>query len=148
MNLQYANATKWANRSSTKIDLTVRFSEISEDLPFTADPNDTEAHGRDIYARAVAGEFGEVAPFDPVPPTTEQVSRSIKSQRNALLVASDWTQLPDVPESIKAEWATYRQALRDFPQQAGFPWYDSVVAETDYGFAIETANSPWPVPPT
>jgi len=82
MNLQYANAPKWANRSSTKIDLTVRFSEISEDLPFTADPNDTEAHGRDIYARAVAGEFGEVAPFDPVPPTTEQVSRSIKSQRN------------------------------------------------------------------
>lgn len=35
--------------------------------------------------------------------------------RNDLLVMSDWTQLPDSPldAAKKAEWATYRQALRD-----------------------------------
>lgn len=35
--------------------------------------------------------------------------------RRFLLKDSDWTQLPDVPLSAekKAEWATYRQALRD-----------------------------------
>ena len=37
--------------------------------------------------------------------------------RISLLVQSDWTQLPDVPLSNekKAEWATYRQELRDLP---------------------------------
>lgn len=43
--------------------------------------------------------------------------------RNHLLANSDWTQLPDVPLTAeqKAAWATYRQALRDVPAQAGFP---------------------------
>lgn len=40
-------------------------------------------------------------------------------KRNNKLIASDWTQMPDSPLSAekKAEWATYRQALRDLPQQ-------------------------------
>ena len=46
-----------------------------------------------------------------------------RSVRNDLLVASDWTQMPDSPlgESKKTEWATYRQSLRDVPEQSGFP---------------------------
>ena len=38
-------------------------------------------------------------------------------KRNRKLQASDWTQLPDAPisESKKAEWKTYRQNLRDIP---------------------------------
>ena len=37
--------------------------------------------------------------------------------RDSLLAQSDWTQMPDSPltDSKKLEWATYRQALRDFP---------------------------------
>ena len=40
-------------------------------------------------------------------------------KRNNRLIASDWTQMPDSPlsDSMKAEWATYRQQLRDLPQQ-------------------------------
>lgn len=34
--------------------------------------------------------------------------------RNQLLKDSDWSQLPDATCDRKA-WATYRQALRDFP---------------------------------
>lgn len=34
--------------------------------------------------------------------------------RNQLLAASDWSQLPDATCDRQA-WATYRQALRDFP---------------------------------
>ena len=39
------------------------------------------------------------------------------NKRNGKLKDSDWTQLPDSPlsDSKKAEWATYRQALRDIP---------------------------------
>ena len=41
--------------------------------------------------------------------------------RNRLLVETDWTQAADVPQALKDKWAPYRQALRDVPQQAGFP---------------------------
>lgn len=41
----------------------------------------------------------------------------IKMRRVQLLYDCDWTQAADSPlsESKKAEWRTYRQALRDFP---------------------------------
>ena len=44
----------------------------------------------------------------------------IRQQRNQLLKASDWTQVADAPVDKQA-WATYRQALRDITEQAGFP---------------------------
>lgn len=41
----------------------------------------------------------------------------IKEVRNRKLVESDWTVNPEISmtEAKKAEWASYRQALRDFP---------------------------------
>ena len=41
----------------------------------------------------------------------------VRSHRTHLLSESDWTQVADSPlsDSKKAEWATYRQALRDLP---------------------------------
>lgn len=44
-----------------------------------------------------------------------------RSKRNQLLTESDWTQVADAPQATKDKWAPYRQALRDVPQQAGFP---------------------------
>ncbi len=42
---------------------------------------------------------------------------SARHIRTGLLVQSDWAELPTTPMSDekRAEWATYRQALRDFP---------------------------------
>ena len=42
---------------------------------------------------------------------------SIREERDALLARCDWTQLSDngLSDSKKAEWATYRQSLRDLP---------------------------------
>jgi len=54
---------------------------------------------------------------------------NIRTQRNAKLAASDWTQLADASVNALA-WATYRQALRDITEQAD-------------PFAIE-----WPVEPS
>lgn len=36
-------------------------------------------------------------------------------RRNQLLTDSDWTQMPDnaLSDSVKGQWASYRQALRD-----------------------------------
>ena len=44
----------------------------------------------------------------------------IRSQRNQLLTASDWTQVLDAPIDRTA-WAAYRQALRDITSQEDFP---------------------------
>lgn len=47
----------------------------------------------------------------------------LRQQRDAMLAACDWTQAPDSPldAGAKVAWATYRAALRNVPQQAGFP---------------------------
>lgn len=48
----------------------------------------------------------------------------IRSQRNDLLDATDYTQMPDYPGSDEERnfWISFRQALRDIPSQPGFPW--------------------------
>ena len=64
----------------------------------------------------------------PVPPprNIDGEWNRVRMQRNALLTQSDTAVLPDrwaamTPEKQQA-WSTYRQALRDIPLQAGFPW--------------------------
>lgn len=47
-------------------------------------------------------------------------NQAARMLREAALVDSDWTQLPDT-QLDKTVWATYRQALRDITLQAGFP---------------------------
>ena len=46
--------------------------------------------------------------------------KELRFDRTVRLVESDWSRLDDVglSESKKAEWATYRQALRDLPSSA------------------------------
>ena len=50
---------------------------------------------------------------------TPDIFPIIRNARNGLLEESDWTQVNDSPltDAKKAEWATYRQALRDLPSQ-------------------------------
>ena len=58
-----------------------------------------------------------------------EISASIKAIqvrmcRDNLLDDCDWTVLPDSPLSDEEKdlWTEYRQALRDIPQQEGFPF--------------------------
>lgn len=53
-----------------------------------------------------------------------------RTVRDKLLKDTDWSQGVDVSETTKLLWAGYRQALRDVPAQAGFPF-----------------NIVWPTPP-
>ena len=50
-----------------------------------------------------------------------QQAKSVRATRGQKLADSDWTQVADAKVN-KTAWATYRQALRDIPSQAGFPW--------------------------
>jgi hypothetical protein len=53
----------------------------------------------------------------------EAKAKAVRNERDRLLAESDWTQLADAPlaDEEKAVWAATRQALRDVPQQTGFP---------------------------
>jgi hypothetical protein len=150
MKLVYAKDPVWANRSKTLINVTARFEEIEEDLPFTANPDDTEEHGRDIYAKALEGEFGEVAPFDPPQVPLDYVEWAVREIRNEKLQTEvdpivtnplRWGELS--PEQQQA-YSNYRRALLDITEDPAFPWYDLIVVETDYGFDVNPALIPWP----
>ena len=60
---------------------------------------------------------------DQIDRDTQAKAETVRSQRNGLLLKSDWTQLTDAPLTAdqKTAWANYRQELRDITNQAGFP---------------------------
>lgn len=54
----------------------------------------------------------------------EEVAAEARKARNALIAETDYLLEADYPisEEDKAKWTTYRQALRDVPEQSGFPY--------------------------
>lgn len=59
---------------------------------------------------------GEVQFVEAPEPDIDAAWASIREERNRLLAACDWTQLPDAPVDTAA-WAVYRQELRDVTLQ-------------------------------
>ena len=49
----------------------------------------------------------------------DRAAAQVRAERDEKLAASDWRASSDL--TLSTEWATYRQALRDIPSQAGFP---------------------------
>lgn len=94
------------------------FSKITDELAagryFNEPPDDAsaffEAYWGDPFINISRGSGSALI----VMPTEEVLRRE---DRNARLLACDWTQLPDVPISAasRSEFETYRQALRDLP---------------------------------
>ena len=64
---------------------------------------------------------------------SERAISDVLEQRNKLLYGCDWTQIPNNPLTTEQQtaWATYRQELRDVPEQQGYPY-----------------NVVWPIAPT
>jgi hypothetical protein len=57
---------RWGNEEHTIIDCEVDFADFKEEwVPFSANSNDFYNHSREIFNRAVAGEFGEIQPNRP-----------------------------------------------------------------------------------
>ena len=57
----------------------------------------------------------------------DRAAAKIRTERDAKLAETDWTQVADAPVD-QAAWAAYRQALRDIPTHANFP----NLTETDW----------------
>ena len=94
---------------------------LNEPLPFSPNPN---------YSYNINTKQWEDA-------RTEQqkyndAAQPVIFQRDKLLYASDWTQIPNNPLTTEQQqaWAIYRQELRDITTQSGYPF-----------------NVIWPTPP-
>ena len=87
MKINSAANPQWADEAQTVINLTVDFDGIGS-VPFTASPHDTEAHGRELYARAFGGEFGSILPVLPKPLSEVKATKrsEIVKNRNAAIL--------------------------------------------------------------
>jgi hypothetical protein len=136
--------TEYETRNAVEIEPGIFNCEILHPskgwLPFTSAADDTEAHGKAIHAHFKAG----TRPTRPMTAVEAQARATMKREvfsadarfeRDRLLTATDWQMQPDISPPLsptkKAALTTYRTALRNVPQQAGFP--ETIV---------------WPTPPT
>lgn len=70
MNYTSVKTPTWGNGAHTGIIMWVTFDGVGE-VSFFASPNDPEEHGRELFARASEGEFGEIAEY--VAPVIQRV---------------------------------------------------------------------------
>lgn len=135
--LQYAKDPKWNNDSGHEIFVIVKWEEFAEEMPFTATNYEWDTpHGKDVFIRAVAGEFGEIAPyvpFTPPPPTAEQNKQTAISK----LQATDWAATIDI--------ANPQYSNPYLTNQDAFLAYRSQVRE--YAVNPVPGNIVWPVEP-
>ena len=112
---------------STRIDCEIEHP-VHGWIPYTLDPADTDMTVNNDDLLSVMSANGDVAAY--VPPTQEELTakaaQSARAERDQRLLPVDaiagnalrWAALSEASQS---KWATYRQALLDVPQQAGFP---------------------------
>jgi hypothetical protein len=91
--------------------------EISDDLYVQL--LEGQGQGKQI----VPGADGTPVLQEPPAIATEQIWAGLRAKRNDLLRACDWTQGADTPlnPTKVAAWKTYRQGLRDLPQNTADP---------------------------
>lgn len=100
------------------------------------------------YAETHPEMVTEEEPYSSPVPTVEDFAASIRAERDRRLTKCAWIverhrdQLAGGRETTLTDaeyqsWLIYRQALRDLPQQGGFPWEGP-----------DDPACPWPVEPT
>lgn len=111
---------------------------IHDAIPGDARPVTVEAHKALIAAACSGATIVADASGNPVAvplpaPQATELLRQMRTKRDRLLSASDFTQMPDSPLSAsqREAWRLYRQALRDLPETAS-----------------DLASVEWPIPPS
>jgi hypothetical protein len=139
-----AREPRWNDAGHTSLNLLVTFVETAEtlgEMPFTASPDDCEVYGRDLFARAVALEFGEVLEPSDVELTrtaaltlaglTGEATAAVGALQPVLATLQDAVRLSMATEAESAAlpakqaeydaWCAYRVRLSRVPGQAGYP---------------------------
>ncbi|MFE8726230.1 tail fiber assembly protein [Aeromonas hydrophila] len=126
--LTVRNVAAYAGQADT-ISMEVLFTHLPEQfIPFTARKDDPEEHGRELYSRAVFGEFGPITELDMPPPTEaeQQLTLSTKLKQAAAIMAplEDADKLGIISDTEREQltaWQRYRVALYRLPQSEGWP---------------------------
>lgn len=100
---------QWANAQHTLINLEIEHPEYGW-IPFTADPNDVEEHGRQLYAEAAAGQFGPIAEY--VAPIATAVENKLEAESR--LQSTDWVNEPDVYDPARHPHLMNRNTFLDY----------------------------------
>ena len=106
--LKYKLATEANHGTPEKPMMETVLSDVS--MPYTTETD---------YQMALSEAWQGEVTVEEGPETADE----IRARRDRLLAATDWAVLPDSPldAQLLEEVKTYRQALRDVPQQEYFP---------------------------
>ena len=133
-----ASAPVWANPQMTAIDLIVDHPEFGP-IPFTADPDDVEAHGRDLYARAVAGDFGPIGAYEPPAPPPPVVPAEISRRQCAAEMFA--RALISGPEAVAMTTTATPPGLVE-AMLAALPEPEQTFARIDFGASVYARENP------
>lgn len=65
LTIEYAKDPVWVSEDGQQIQLTVKFFEFANEMPFNATSFDPMPYGVELYNRAKNGEYGEIGPYIP-----------------------------------------------------------------------------------
>lgn len=115
MNIQPTEVTNliWANAEESAINMVVQFEHLPIPVEFTARADDPEEHGRRLFAKALAGDYGEVRNY--IPPTELEIAWAANPARRKTLMqqcvekVQHWEMMGEFAAAM--EWRRYYQAL-------------------------------------
>lgn len=123
MTILSAQNPKWLDVEHTTINLEIQFEHLSDLVVFTASTIDIEPHGRLIFERAAAGEYGEVVEF--IPPTPADIAARdnpplrVSKMTEAVDRATHWDMMGDTAQA--AAWRNYYRELYALAEHPGWP---------------------------
>ena len=65
LTIEYAKNPWYSEPTNADIQLTVKFVEFEEEMPFCANDYDPMPYGKELYANALRGDYGVIAPYVP-----------------------------------------------------------------------------------
>ena len=107
---------KWADAEHTMLDCEIEHPDFGW-IPYTTSEND-HGLGKEIWDNRNNLEITEYEGL-----SDEILAAQIRAQRDSLLSQTDYLMMSDYPinDDNRKLIKIYRQALRDIPEQAGFP---------------------------
>ena len=125
MRIEYTSVKDpvWGNAEKTQIELTVKFVHIEQEVPFTASKTDSAKHGRELFLRAQAGDFGEIKEY--TPPTELEIAAEVnpgklrREMDKCVQKAQYWDMFAQ-PKKVQ-EWKLYYQALANLEESESWP---------------------------
>lgn len=110
--IEWAKSPSFSSSSLDSITLTVKFAHIESPVEFTASEHDSTEHGKEIFAAAMAGEYGEVAPVSSELIQAALLAENSTNRRKQMQLcferAQHWDMF-DNPEQAQAWREYYRQ---------------------------------------